>query len=305
MTFYPDALMYHYVRERTTQPVVGYPAVRPVDFRAQLDDACRLTTPVGWPEVRAAIEGRSSLPADALLLTFDDGLIDHHRTVGPELAARGLRAIFFAMAREPRDGLTLGHRLHVLLGVMSPPQLGAAIAERLPPETARSYLAQVEVARAAAATAPAPTADLADPWKRPVQRDLGPIAGPVLGDLIRERLGAEDELARELYMGPRELAELVAAGHTIGGHGRDHHWLDVVDAGARRSEIAASAALAAGYSLGPWPFAYPYGGVPPRPGALLGRAGFAAAFTTRAGERRGPHRIGRRDADDLPTATSG
>jgi len=304
MTSHPDVLMYHYVREPTSLPVVGYPAVRPADFRAQLDAACRLATPVGWPEVRAAIEGRQSLPRDALLLTFDDGLIDHHRTVAPELAARGLRAIFFAMAREPRDGLTLGHRLHVLLGVMSPPEFGAAIADRLPAKTARLYLARVETARAASAAAPAATADLADPWKRPLQRDLGTVAGPVLGELIRERLGPEDELARELYLGPRELADLAAAGHVIGGHGHDHHWLDFVDAGARRAEIAASATLVAGYSPGPWPFAYPYGGVPPRPRRLLAPSGFAAAFTTRPGERRGPYRIGRRDADDLPAVVA-
>jgi hypothetical protein len=76
-----------------------------------------------------------------------------------------------------------------------------------------------------------------------------------------------------------------------------------VDVATRRREVSAAAQLVAAHSSGPWPFAYPYGGVPPRPGDLLGPAGFAAAFTTSPGERRGPYRIGRRDADAWPHAS--
>jgi len=302
---YPTVWMGHYVHEPGTRPATGYPALRPDQLASLLDEVGRTGTPVGWPEVRDAIQGHSELPRDAVLLTFDDGLMDHFRTVLPALVAREIPAVFFALAREPRDGLALGHQLHVLLGVMSPSELGEAVAERLPRAARADYRAQVHAELRRGLAAGSDAHDAADPWKRPLQRDLADVAGPVLSALVRERLGPEDDLARELYLGKRELAEIAAAGHTIGGHGRDHPWLDVVDLAARRREVAASAELAAAYSSGSWPFAYPYGGVPPRAGDLLRKAGFTAAFTTSPRERRGAFRIGRYDVDAGTTSWTG
>ena len=296
---YPTVWMCHYVHEPGTRPATGYPALRPDQLASLLDEVGHTGTPVGWPDVRDAIRGRRELPGDAVLLTFDDGLMDHYRTVLPALVAREIPAVFFALAREPRDGLALGHQLHVLLGVMSPSELGEAVAERLPRAAGADYRAQVDAEVSRGLAQGGDNHDVADPWKRPLQRDLAGVVGPVLSALVRERLGPEDDLARALYLGFRERAEIAAAGHTIGGHGRDHPWLDVVDVATRRREVSASAQLAAAHSSGPWPFAYPYGGVPPRPGDLLRTAGFAAAFTTSPSERRDSFRIGRHDVDAL------
>jgi peptidoglycan/xylan/chitin deacetylase (PgdA/CDA1 family) len=296
----PNVWMYHYVHDAGSRPVTGYPALGLAEFRLQLDDLCRIGTPVGWNELREAIAGRKPLPPDACMLTFDDGLMDHHRNVLPELEARNLPGIFFALARAPRDGLALGHQLHVLLGVMPATELAAAVEDRLPAAAASAYrkLIDVEISRAGAA---GDVHDVADPWKRPLQRELATAAAPVLSALVDENVGTEADVAGELYLGQRELADLAAAGHTIGGHGRDHPWLDAVDPSARRRELAASAHLIGAYESGPWPFAYPYGGVPPRPRALLERAGFSAAFTT-AAKRRDPFRLGRHDGDAITPA---
>jgi peptidoglycan/xylan/chitin deacetylase (PgdA/CDA1 family) len=285
--------MYHYVRDVMARPRVGYQSMDPATFEAQLDSLCRVRTPVTWPALRDALHGRRALPPDAILLTFDDGLTDHHRHVLPSLAERGLPGIFFVLARTARDGLALGHKLHVLGAAMGSAALRDAVTERLSPVEIERYVILQANLRAAGVTDPD------DPWKRPLQRELEATADPILSGLIRERLGSETDLARELYLDARQLRDLVANGMTLGGHGRDHPWLEFVGDARARAEMAASASFLAPFATGPWPFAYPYGGVPRRAGSLVRDAGFAAAFTTRADERHDRYRIGRHDGDEL------
>jgi hypothetical protein len=138
-----------------------------------------------------------------------------------------------------------------------------------------------------------------DPWKRPLQRELERAADPILSGLIHDRIGSETDLARELYLDAGQVRDLAANGMALGGHGRDHPWLEFVGGARIRSEIASSAGFIAPLQAGPWPFAYPYGGVPRGAGSFLRDAGFSAGFTTRAGERHDRYRIGRHDGDEL------
>jgi peptidoglycan/xylan/chitin deacetylase (PgdA/CDA1 family) len=289
----PDAVMYHYVRGPSARPVVGYRSLDPAVFDAQLDDLARSRTPVGWEALSDALVGRRSLPDDAVVLTFDDGLADHHRSVLPRLAARGLRAIFFVLARRPGDGLTLPHRLHVLQGAMPTADLRAAVGDRL---STRDRERQRRLEMRLLAEGPT---DPDDVWKRPLQRELAAVADPILAALVGECVGPEREVAEALHLSPAQLDDIVAAGMTLGGHGRDHRWLDAAPRATVRPELEASAIFLAQRGPGPWPFAYPFGGVPRGATGLLRAAGFAAAFTTRAGVRRNRYLIGRHDADEL------
>jgi peptidoglycan/xylan/chitin deacetylase (PgdA/CDA1 family) len=290
--------MYHYVRDATARPQTGFRSLDPAVFDAQLDDLGRCRTPVGWEAVVNALAGRRPLPEDAVVLTFDDGLDDHHRTVLPRLVARGFPAIFFVLSRRPGDGLTLGHRLHVLQGAMPTAELRAAVTDGLAP---RDRERQRRLETRLHAEAPS---DPEDVWKRPLQRELAAAANPILGALIEDRIGPEADVAAALHLSPAQLDDLTAAGMTLGGHGRHHLWLDGLSPAAVRAELGSSAAFLAGHGSGPWPFAYPYGGVPRGAAGLLRAAGFTAAFTTRAGVRRSRFLIGRHDADELGRAPS-
>jgi peptidoglycan/xylan/chitin deacetylase (PgdA/CDA1 family) len=284
--------MWHYVRGPEAIPRSGYRGVDPDTFRRQLDGLARDATPVGWADVEAALAGDRQLPPDAVLLTFDDGLIDHHRVVLPALLERGLRATFFVLARHRGDALTLGHRIHVLLGVCPPAELRGAVEDGLtPPDRARYDALRSDLIAAG-------LDDPDDVWKRPLQRELADAAGPVLSRLVEERIGPESDVADALHLAPIHLAEMAGAGMTIGGHTRGHRWLDALDRAAVRAEVRASAEHVRTIAPGPWPFAYPYGGVPRGARSVLASAGFAAAFTTLPDDRSDRFHIGRRDGDD-------
>lgn len=292
MATLPHAVMWHYVRSADDEPRAGYRGVTPEAFGAQLDALCDRMTPVGWSAVLASLAGTTPLPEHAVLLTFDDGLVDHHRAVLPALSARGLSGVFFALARRPGESLTLGHRLHVLLGVWPAGRVRAEVVARLTAPDRERYVA---AERSMNTTGPE---DPDDVWKRPLQRELAAVAGPILGDLVEEAIGPEGDVADRLYLSPSQLRDLVDAGMTLGGHGRTHPWLDAVDDERCRDEITASAAFLASYDAGPWPFAYPFGAAPASARATLADAGFVAAFTTIPTRDDDRYHIGRVDGDD-------
>ena len=89
---------YHYVRNLPETP---YPRIRGLltaTFARQLDYLQSRYDVVSWEAARAFVAGESRPSRDLCLLTFDDGLVDHHLTVFPMLLERGLSGTFFVSA---------------------------------------------------------------------------------------------------------------------------------------------------------------------------------------------------------------
>jgi hypothetical protein len=210
--------------------------------------------------------------------------------VTPRLVARGWRGVFFVMARERGEPLTVGHAIHVLLAALGADGLRRAITERLAPPDAQRFAACQ--AREAAAGV-----DAIDVLKRPIQRDLADAVGPILTDLVAVHVGPSGDVADELHLGRADVAGMRAAGQTIGGHGRRHLWFDHEPPDRVGTEIAASAAFLAEEPR-PWVFAYPYGASGGRSESALAGTGFTAAFHASPREPHGRFDLGRIDGED-------
>ena len=283
-------VMWHYVRAPGDEPAVGATSVEPATFDRQLDMIGRHRTVVAWPDVAAALAGDRPLPQRPALLTFDDGLVDHARTVTPRLVDRGWPAIFFVLARRAADPLTVGHAIHVLLADLGEDGLRAAIEERLAPADVERFIMVRERERAAGE-------DAIDVLKRPLQRELADVVGPLLSRLIEERHGSDGAVADELHLSSTDIARMRRAGMTIGGHGRRHLWLDHEPPNRIVAEVDDSAAFLADEPP-PWAFAYPYGASSPIATTALAEHGFAAAFHASPRTPSGPFDLPRIDAED-------
>ena len=91
-------VMYHYVRPIAESP---YPNIKGLEvnlFREQLRYCRRHYTFVSMAQVVAAAEGGEPLPKCPLLLTFDDGYIDHYQYVLPILLEFQVPGAFYAPA---------------------------------------------------------------------------------------------------------------------------------------------------------------------------------------------------------------
>jgi peptidoglycan/xylan/chitin deacetylase (PgdA/CDA1 family) len=92
-------LAYHAVADLAADPVISEYAVPPRLFADQLD-ALRAA---GWEFVELeavlrSLAGEGSLPARALLLSFDDAYVDLLEVAAPLLQARDIPAVVFAIA---------------------------------------------------------------------------------------------------------------------------------------------------------------------------------------------------------------
>jgi peptidoglycan/xylan/chitin deacetylase (PgdA/CDA1 family) len=283
-------VMWHYVRAPGDRPTVGATSVTPAIFDRQLETIGRHRTVVGWGDVAAALAGDRSLPARPALLTFDDGLVDHARTVTPRLVARGWPAVFFVLARRAGDPLTVGHAIHILLADLGEEGLRAAVEERLALADVARFISARERERAAGV-------DAIDVLKRPLQRDLADVVGPLLSGLIEERHGSDGAVADALHLSGADIAAMRRGGMTIAGHGRRHLWLDHEPRERIVAEVAESASFLANDPR-PWAFAYPYGASSPVATAALAEHGFSAAFHASPRTPSGPFDLARIDAED-------
>lgn len=93
-------LMYHYVSplpDGADRYRVDL-TVSPDQFRAHLDYLFHEGyTPISMYELDNALMTGAALPAEPVILTFDDGYIDHYTEVFPALKSRNFRATFFVI----------------------------------------------------------------------------------------------------------------------------------------------------------------------------------------------------------------
>ncbi len=303
--------MYHYVR-----PLRGsrYPGIKGLElehFEGQLAYIDRHYTPVTMEAVVASLRGETELPANAALLTFDDGYRDHYDHVLPRLAKRRWQGCFFVPASPVLASVMLAvNKLHFVLAVA--PSAGGLVheTERLM-DSARGELELPSSAELRAKLYSPTRFDSADVayLKRLLQRVLPEgFRSSVLSTLFAQFV-TEDErgFAEELYLSVDDLSEMLSAGMHVGGHGDRHRWLGSLSPAEQREELTASVGFlrsigAAGEAFS---FCYPYGDYNTVTLDLLAELGCSVAFTTRvdlatmgAVPRLGVPRL---DTNDLPT----
>jgi peptidoglycan/xylan/chitin deacetylase (PgdA/CDA1 family) len=233
----------------------------------------RVLAPLAACEALAA----GTLPARAAILSFDDGYRDNLELALPCLQARGWQAAFFVATGYLGDGVMFNDRVieavrRTRAARIAWPVPGSAAAAcgraaMLPLETLAQRRVAIESLLAAIKPLP---------------------PGPRLEAVARleDALGAG--AVEPLMMSAAQVAELCAAGMTLGGHTRSHPILAALPPAQARTEIEAGRDdLRAIVGEAPRLFAYPNGRQGrdwhPAHAQMVREAGFAFAFATDAG----------------------
>lgn len=277
---------YHYLRDPLAAIRPGFDALGTAAFETQLDFFAQHYAVVAPAAVGEALSGGRPLPDRALMLSFDDGLIEHFTIAHPALQRRGWSAAFFPpVASTCGRRLLMVHKIHAILAHCSDRrglaiELRHAIDQRVPADGLRpaaDYYAEL---------AHRGRYDDADTMfvKRALQRGL-PVAhaGEIADALLQRHLGlSPGQLAERHYLTYEQLRQMAAAGQEIGGHGDTHIWLDAATPQQRAEEIRRTADFLG--SLGaqprPWCFSYPYGRPDPLSIPALKAAGCIWAVST-------------------------
>jgi peptidoglycan/xylan/chitin deacetylase (PgdA/CDA1 family) len=251
--------MYHYVRPAVEAPP-NYYHLGLADFRRQLD---YFETEYGFVDREtflAAMRGERPVPESGVVLTFDDGLVDHYEWVLPELRERGLWGIFYVPTAPLRDQSVLDvHRIHTLLGEYG----GEVVYDTLEPLVTDGMIPDQKRAdfREETYTRQENT-EKTTLVKRILNYYVAYDHRSELLDGLVERLPAADTSWDRLYMTADQLRELQEAGNIVGSHSISHRVFSKLDRATQEREIASSFAdiEAAVDGVDVRTFCYPYGG---------------------------------------------
>ena len=245
-------VMYHYVRPAGTLlgglPLPQLPYLGLEDFERQLDYFQHHGGVIGREEFLCWRE-EGTIP-EGFLLTFDDGLVDHARWVGPVLRKRGMFGLFYACSQPPMEGKWLDvQRVQLALARMG----GRAVWRRI-----RAWAGMDD--------------EVGSPENDRYSHQFGERETRYAKNFLNWRLGPrerdwllEDLLAeafpqglpdwREVYMDKAAIAELLDVGMLIGPHGHRHLVISQLNRAEQREEVGRSCewiyhlsgTLAAGY----------------------------------------------------------
>ena len=303
-------VMYHYVRDLGAS---RYPAIKGLDlakFRGQLDYILSHYSVITMEELLAAARGGRALPANALLLTFDDGYADHYQNVFPLLRAKGLQGSFFPPAKAILNHAVLDvNKIHFVLA--SVPKAELLVQEIFAmTDEARGRYGLEDNALYYERFAKPSRFDRAEVIfiKRMLQCELPEALRNVIVDRLFQKYVSADEpaFAQELYMSLDQLRSMKKSGMHIGSHGFDHYWMDSLDPEAQLKQVLLSKDFLSqiGCGAGPWAMCYPYGVHNASLLGILRDQGCALGLTTEVDvadlERDDALTLPRLDTNDLP-----
>lgn len=222
-------VMYHYTRDLKHS---RYPEIKGLDlplFREQIHYLKDNFNVVTMEQVIDAAEGKSELPEDAVLLTFDDGYVDNYTYALPILEEAGVQGSFFIPGKTFSTHQLLDvNKIHYILASADIQKLVLDVKERMDFYRGTEYDY-------------APTEELFSEYaianrfdcketifvKRMLQTVLPEsLRNRISSDLFEKYVGvSEEKLAYELYMTEEQIRAMKRHGMFIGIHGYDHYWL--------------------------------------------------------------------------------
>ena len=279
-------VMYHYVRNLKNS---RYPEIKGLDlelFKEQIKYLIKNYYIVRMEDVIDSVYSNVKLPDKAVLLTFDDGYIDHYLNVFPILNKYKLQGSFYAPVKAITEHTVLDvNKIHFILSSIEDKHVLLNELKSLITKFKEEYqlhnfdyyykkLAQVS------------RYDTKEVVfiKRLLQVELiKPLRTTIVNILFEKYIGMNEEaFSRELYMNQDQIKHLLRSGMHIGNHGYNHYWWHNLDEVSMRTEIELSTTFLKkiGVNENHLTAAYPYGSYDDQSIKVLNEFGYKLAVTT-------------------------
>ncbi len=279
-------ITYHYVRDNGGP----YPGIHPVSADAlarQIEELRQHYHPATLSEVSEFANGNQPLQQDSFLITFDDGLQDHHSGARSVLNNLGMSGVFFIPTRPLTQNLSPAvQKIHWLRANTEPARFNAMLSEALPAKWSNLKFDEDDRKRAA-------KMHIHDvPEVQTLKFALNFIIPYEIVDQATSQMLvitglSEADFCRMTFMNRSQLRELAAEGHMIGLHGHDHVPLSSLDNDHMLQDVKInSGALHKALGSRPNWLSYPYGrpdALPANPESLCKKCGIDVGFTLVSG----------------------
>jgi peptidoglycan/xylan/chitin deacetylase (PgdA/CDA1 family) len=268
---------YHYVREPKAHTYPGIHPISPDAFAQQIKGLAAQFHIADPEEVEAFVLNGRELPRDSVLITFDDGLVDHAESTRDILDPMGVKAVFFVCSRPLTEERAVSvHKIHWLRATSEPAQFRVDLLAALPLEWRERELSDSE-RRSAARTYI---------YDQPEDGEIKYLINFILPEDIVDQVTSamlaragvsEADFCRRTYMGADTLRKLAAAGHRVEAHTHDHRAVTRLGSDEDTSIALNVRTLAQTTGRRPTWISYPYGrdwALPTDPAAFCRRHGF-------------------------------
>ena len=281
-------IMYHFVRELHK---TRYPDIKGLmlsEFKQQISYLKRHYTFINISDCINSLQNNQVLPPNSVLLTFDDGYIDHFENVFPVLKKNNIHGCFFPPAKAIIEEEVLDvNKIHFILASMSKniDNLMNEIYSEL--DAFRSdyslksneyYFSKLGINN---------RFDSAEIIfiKRLLQVELNEELRSIIVDKLFKKYVTKDErsFSKELYMNINQIRYMVENGMHIGSHGYNHYWLNKLNKDKQRDELVKSIKFlkTVNSPIKNWVMCYPYGAYNKSLIEILKEKGCALGFTTK------------------------
>lgn len=305
--------MYHYVRDLNNS---RYPAIKGLDyplFKQQIEFFEQNFHVVTMEQVLEFLFGGGYLPEKALLLTFDDGYLDHYSYVLPILKAHQMQGSFFMPGKTfAEDTLLDVNKIHFILASAKESELLEELYRQMDYYRGKEYSfpSNQELFQEYGKASRFDTAETVF-IKRMLQTVLPEELRTVMAsNLFRRFVGLEEKaFSRELYMNRDQIRMMKMAGMYIGLHGYDHYWLANLPYAEMKEDVEkALDVLDEWIDRKAWVMNYPYGNTSQEVIRCIAEHGCVLGLTTEVRAAclgvEDPYRIPRLDCNDFPPKSS-
>lgn len=257
-------VMYHYVRNLKES---RYPNIKGLDyklFKEQIEFICQNYNVITMEDVIQSSFGEINLPEKALLLTFDDGYIDHYLNVYPMLKEYGVQGSFFMSAKTLAESKVLDvNKIHFILANKDINILVKDVFHYLDEYREKGYqIESNEILFDKLAIANRFDCKETIFVKRLFQNELDEgLRNKLVQRLFEENIEVDESIfSKELYMNMDQIKCMKKDGMYFGIHGYDHYWLGKLENEKMKEDINKALRFFDGIiDKNNWVMNYPYG----------------------------------------------
>lgn len=257
-------VMYHYVRDLQHS---RYPGIKGLDtqyFKEQIQYLKNNFIIIKMEDVIEKTLTGGALPENSVLLTFDDGYIDHFTTVLPILKQNGLQGSFFIPGKTFTEDILLDvNKVHFILA-SAPEKVIVKDLFELLDKAREEYPDLPSNKELYKKYAIANRFDSPETFfcKRILQTAIPEGLRNTISSILFEKYVGlpEKYFARELYMNRDQIRFMRDEGMFIGLHGYDHYWLgNLEESNMKRDIDKALEVMDEFIDRNNWVMNYPYG----------------------------------------------
>lgn len=283
-------VMYHYVRDLEDSRYPLIKGLSTVDFIKQIEYLHKMYRIISMEEVIYSIDNNRTLPNNSVVLTFDDGYIDHYLNVFPVLDRLGIQGSFFIPVRPVMERIVLNdNKIQFILS--SSDDSMSVINDIKNLLKKNSYIIDDfdNYYKKIAIPSSYDSGDIIF-IKRMLQTELPEgIRNKIVDKLFNKYVGVEESVfSKELYVNEEQVNHMRRNNMHIGIHGYNHSWWSKIDRVQLEKEIDLSLDFISeiGMDMDNWTACYPHGSYDKQVVDVLEEKGCKLALTIEDGVAR-------------------